>query len=72
MMIENKFANTRRDCVGFYLLNASTNGKCKKRVNHGGMNSNLQKNCLINELYRFEFFSELLVDMGAEIALALP
>ncbi|XP_056464092.1 uncharacterized protein strc1 [Gadus chalcogrammus] len=30
------------------------------------------KNCLINELYRFEFFSELLVDMGAEIALALP
>ncbi|CAL8246780.1 unnamed protein product [Lota lota] len=30
------------------------------------------KNCLIEELYNFEFFSELLLDMGAEIALALP
>ncbi|KAJ3593903.1 hypothetical protein NHX12_006236 [Muraenolepis orangiensis] len=30
------------------------------------------KNCLIKELYNFEFFSELLGEMGAEIALALP
>ncbi|KAK0144905.1 Stereocilin [Merluccius polli] len=30
------------------------------------------KNCVIEELYNFEFFAELLVEMGAEIALALP
>ncbi|XP_038557904.1 stereocilin [Micropterus salmoides] len=30
------------------------------------------KRCVIEELYRFEFFSELLKDLGAEIALSLP
>ncbi|XP_047436000.1 uncharacterized protein strc1 [Mugil cephalus] len=30
------------------------------------------KTCLINELYLFEFFPELLDDLGAEIALSLP
>ncbi|KAF7664414.1 hypothetical protein LDENG_00177850 [Lucifuga dentata] len=30
------------------------------------------KKCVINELYQFEFFSELLGELGAEIALALP
>lgn len=31
-----------------------------------------QKTCVIDELYRFEFFSELLQDLGAEIALSIP
>jgi len=31
-----------------------------------------QKNCVIEELSNFEFFSELLGEMGAEIAMALP
>lgn len=31
-----------------------------------------QKKCVIEELYQFEFFSELLKDLGAEIALAMP
>ncbi|XP_071762031.2 uncharacterized protein strc1 [Centroberyx gerrardi] len=30
------------------------------------------KKCVIKELYQFEFFSELLGELGAEIALALP
>ncbi|XP_028295282.1 uncharacterized protein strc1 [Gouania willdenowi] len=30
------------------------------------------KKCLIEELYKFEFFSELLEDLGAEIALSMP
>lgn len=32
----------------------------------------LQKTCVIEELYQFEFFSELLKDLGAEIALSMP
>lgn len=31
-----------------------------------------QKKCVIEELYQFEFFSELLKDLGAEIALSMP
>lgn len=31
-----------------------------------------QKKCVIEELYQFEFFSELLQDLGAEIALSMP
>lgn len=31
-----------------------------------------QKTCVIDELYRFEFFSELLQDLGAEMALSMP
>lgn len=31
-----------------------------------------QKKCVIEELYQFEFFSELLTDLGAEIALSMP
>ncbi|XP_044057235.1 stereocilin [Siniperca chuatsi] len=30
------------------------------------------KKCVIEELYQFEFFSELLKDLGAEIALSMP
>ncbi|XP_029701949.1 stereocilin [Takifugu rubripes] len=30
------------------------------------------KTCVIDELYQFEFFSELLQDLGAEIALSMP
>ncbi|XP_028435816.1 uncharacterized protein strc1 isoform X1 [Perca flavescens] len=30
------------------------------------------KTCVIEELYQFEFFSELLKDLGAEIALSMP
>uniref|UniRef100_UPI0037E98643 stereocilin n=1 Tax=Semicossyphus pulcher TaxID=241346 RepID=UPI0037E98643 len=30
------------------------------------------KRCVIEELYQFEFFSELLQDLGAEIALSMP
>ncbi|XP_034535474.1 uncharacterized protein strc1 [Notolabrus celidotus] len=30
------------------------------------------KRCVIEELYHFEFFSELLQDLGAEIALSMP
>ncbi|XP_070762114.1 stereocilin [Enoplosus armatus] len=30
------------------------------------------KKCIIEELYQFEFFSELLEDLGAEIALSMP
>ncbi|XP_049573890.2 stereocilin [Syngnathus scovelli] len=30
------------------------------------------KRCVIEELYQFEFFSELLEDLGVEIALAMP
>lgn len=32
----------------------------------------LQKKCVIEELYQFEFFSELLKELGAEIALSMP
>ncbi|KAF0043140.1 hypothetical protein F2P81_004477 [Scophthalmus maximus] len=31
-----------------------------------------QKKCVIEELYQLEFFSELLTDLGAEIALSMP
>lgn len=31
-----------------------------------------QKRCVIEELYQFEFFSELLEDLGVEIALSMP
>lgn len=31
-----------------------------------------QKMCLIKELHQFEFFSDLLKDLGAEIALSMP
>ncbi|KAM3624737.1 uncharacterized protein V6R79_000765 [Siganus canaliculatus] len=30
------------------------------------------KRCVIEELYQFEFFSDLLTDLGAEIALSMP
>ena len=31
-----------------------------------------QKKCVIEELYKFDFFFELLKDLGAEIALSMP
>lgn len=31
-----------------------------------------QKKCVIEEVYQFEFFAELLQDLGAEIALSMP
>lgn len=31
-----------------------------------------QKKCVIEEVYQFEFFTELLQDLGAEIALSMP
>jgi len=32
----------------------------------------LQIKCVIEELYEFDFFSELLGDLGSQIALSLP
>ncbi|KAL7406469.1 hypothetical protein ABVT39_019936 [Epinephelus coioides] len=37
----------------------------------GPLHTSLKK-CVIEELYQFEFFSELLRDLGAEIALSMP
>lgn len=32
----------------------------------------LQKKCVIEELYEFDFFSDVLGDLGSQIALSLP
>uniref|UniRef100_A0A8P4GLL4 Stereocilin 1 n=1 Tax=Dicentrarchus labrax TaxID=13489 RepID=A0A8P4GLL4_DICLA len=41
------------------------------RQQPGPLHTSLKK-CVIDELYQFEFFSELLKDLGAEIALSMP
>ncbi|KAK5935367.1 hypothetical protein CgunFtcFv8_020735 [Champsocephalus gunnari] len=41
------------------------------RQQPGLLHTSLKK-CVIEELYQFEFFSELLKDLGAEIALSMP
>ncbi|KAK9542838.1 hypothetical protein VZT92_000666 [Zoarces viviparus] len=41
------------------------------RQQPGPLHTSLKK-CVIEELYQFEFFSELLKDLGAEIALSMP
>lgn len=31
-----------------------------------------QKKCLLEELHQFDFFADLLIDLGSEVALYLP
>lgn len=60
------------------LVNADVREASSRRlrvVNAGPptcLSSSGQKTCVIDELYQFEFFSELLQDLGAEIALSMP